>query len=52
MAHASNPPPAPRTERTPEAIDAALATFGRHNFGVLLQRLSGHLKDAPEACLG
>jgi DNA-binding MarR family transcriptional regulator len=51
MAHASNPPPAPRTERTPEAIDAALATFGRHNFGVLLQRLSRDFERRARATL-
>ncbi len=30
----------PRTSRDADSIDASLATFGRHNFGVLLQQLS------------
>jgi DNA-binding MarR family transcriptional regulator len=38
MAETSKSPA--HTPRDAESIDASLATFGRHNFGVLLQQLS------------
>lgn len=48
---ADAPESSPRMPRNAEAIDLSLATFGRHNFGVLLQQLSRDFERRARATL-